>query len=104
MRMPPQRVLLGAGGIEAFLRGLRDGGHLAEIALAPTRANGRPGVIMNRPGGPHGVLLLDVEGDRIAALDTFLDTALVRRYEAAHWPSRVAWEAVAQAGTDAVGH
>jgi hypothetical protein len=39
---------------------------------------------MNRPGGPHGVLLLDVEGDRIAALDTFLDTALVRRFEAAH--------------------
>jgi hypothetical protein len=38
---------------------------------------------MNRPGGPHGVLL-DVEGDRIAALDTFLDTALVRRFEAAH--------------------
>ena len=32
---------------------------------------------------PHGILVLVVEGDRIAALDTFLDPSLVAAFEAA---------------------
>jgi RNA polymerase sigma-70 factor (ECF subfamily) len=81
MRMPPGRALLGAQAIGAFFRELCDGGDIGQIAVTQTWANGRPGVIMRRSRGPHGILLLDVEGDRIAGLDAFLDAALVVRFE-----------------------
>ena len=87
MRMPPLPSLYGAAAIGAFFRKLCDGGDIGQIQVAPTRANRRPAVVMRRLTGdtwaPHGILVLVVEGDRIAALDTFLDPSLVAAFEAA---------------------
>jgi hypothetical protein len=53
----------------------------------PTRANGRPAVIVykRRADGREerfGVMTIEVDGDRIAGFDAFLDPELVRRFEA----------------------
>jgi hypothetical protein len=43
-------------------------------------------VVMRRRQGdawtPHGILVLDIEGNRIRRLDTFLDPSLVPAFEA----------------------
>jgi RNA polymerase sigma-70 factor, ECF subfamily len=84
MRMPPLPTLFGAEAIGAFLHRLCTGGDIGQISVAPTWANGRPGVIMRRDGAPHGVLFLDVESHLIVGLDTYLDAALVVRFEGGH--------------------
>jgi hypothetical protein len=52
----------------------------------PTRANGRPAVAMRRLDGdhwvPHGILVLDIDGELIGGLDTFLDPSLLAVFEA----------------------
>ena len=73
LRMPPQPAVRGAAAIAAFFRTTATNGDLRDISLAPTRANGRPAVIMHRRAAdgtlrPHGILVLEVEGDRIAGL------------------------------------
>jgi RNA polymerase sigma-70 factor (ECF subfamily) len=86
MTMPPRPTLVGALAIGTFFRRLRDDGHIGQIRLAPTSANGRPGVVMRRLKGgtwtPHGVLILNVEGDRIRRLDAYLELGLVPAFEA----------------------
>jgi RNA polymerase sigma-70 factor (ECF subfamily) len=52
------------------------------MRLTPTRANGRPAVVVQRrsaDGGlaPHGVLVLEVGGDRIAGVDAFINPSLL---------------------------
>jgi RNA polymerase sigma-70 factor, ECF subfamily len=87
MTMPPLPTLWGARAIGAFFRRLCDGGDIGGISVAPTRANGRPAVVMRRlvegEWTPHGILVLAVEGDRIGRLDTYLEPSLVFAFEAA---------------------
>jgi RNA polymerase sigma-70 factor (ECF subfamily) len=85
MRMPPQRALEGAPAIVTFLREVAAFGDLANIRLTPTWANGRPAVVMQRRGAggglvPHGILVLEVVGERIVGIDAFPDPALLPRF------------------------
>jgi RNA polymerase sigma-70 factor (ECF subfamily) len=86
MRMPPLPTLEGAAAIAGFLGRLRERGELGRIRAVPTRANGRPAVVMRRLAdgawSPHGVIVLDVQGSRIGRLDAFIDGSLVPRFEA----------------------
>jgi RNA polymerase sigma-70 factor (ECF subfamily) len=90
LRMPPRPSVEGAGPIAAFFRA-RAGGELTGIALAPTRANGRPAVAMHRRGDagtfePHGILVLEVSGGAIAGFDAFIDPALPSLFPARSVP------------------
>jgi RNA polymerase sigma-70 factor (ECF subfamily) len=78
--MPPFELWLqGLPDIRRFLAGMRDeGGHDRVLA---TRANGCPAVAVYRPDPagalePYGIMVLEVSGDRIAAIHAFLDTSL----------------------------
>jgi RNA polymerase sigma-70 factor, ECF subfamily len=87
LRMPPQPAVRGAGAIAAFFRTTATNGDLRDIRLAPTRANGRPAVIMHRRAAdgtlrPHGILVLEVEGDRIAGFDAWAEPDLVPLFSA----------------------
>jgi RNA polymerase sigma-70 factor (ECF subfamily) len=78
IRMPPLPPVRGATAIATFLRDRAAGGDFARMRLTPTWANGRPAVVAQRVGDdgslhPHGVLVLEVRGDRIAGFDAFID-------------------------------
>jgi RNA polymerase sigma-70 factor (ECF subfamily) len=82
LRMPPQPAVRGAATIAKFLRETATGGDLARMRLTATRANGRPAVAAHRrtdAGGlvPHGILVLEVMGERIAGIDAFIDPSLL---------------------------
>ncbi|HEY3765992.1 MAG TPA: sigma-70 family RNA polymerase sigma factor [Gaiellales bacterium] len=82
LRMPPQPAVRGAGAIVAFFRTTATNGDLREIAVGPTRANGRPAVIMHRRAAdgslrPHGILVLEADGEAIRGFDAWIDPALV---------------------------
>ena len=82
LRMPPQRVVAGAGAIGEFFRTGPCSGPRGPTMLTPTRANGRPAVAMHRreqDGAltPHGVMVFEVEGDEIVGLEAFIDAELV---------------------------
>jgi RNA polymerase sigma-70 factor (ECF subfamily) len=82
LRMPPQPAVRGAAAIAAFFRTTATNGDLRGISLAPTWANGRPAVIMHRRAAdgmlrPHGILVLEVDGDRIAGFDAWAEPDLV---------------------------
>jgi RNA polymerase sigma-70 factor (ECF subfamily) len=83
LRMPPQRSVTGAREIAAFFR---DVAKMRSILLTPTRANRRPAVLMHRrtEGGelePHGILVLEMEGERIGSMEAFIGSE-----PAGHWP------------------
>jgi RNA polymerase sigma-70 factor (ECF subfamily) len=85
LRMPPQPPVHGANAIAAFLRNVAAHGNLARMRLAPTRANGRPAVAAHHrtdAGGlePHGILVLEVDRDHIAAIEAFIDPTLLGRF------------------------
>ena len=55
------------------------------MRLTPTRANGRPAVVVQRrtPDGglaAHGVLVLEISGEAIVAVDAFINSALLPRF------------------------
>ena len=82
LRMPPRPALHGAAAIARFLRETAARGDLRSIAMAPTRANGRPAVAMHRRTDagtlePDGILVLEVDDERIAGFDAFIDPALL---------------------------
>jgi RNA polymerase sigma-70 factor (ECF subfamily) len=82
LRMPPQPSVLGGPAVAGFLRETAACGDLSRMRLTPTRANGRPAVVVQRrsaDGGlaPHGVLVLEVGGDRIARIDAFINPSLL---------------------------
>ena len=82
LRMPPQPAVRGAAAIAKFFRETAAGGDLARMRLTATRANGRPAVAAHRrtdAGGlvPHGILVLEVSGERIAGIDAFIDPSLL---------------------------
>jgi RNA polymerase sigma-70 factor (ECF subfamily) len=81
LRMPPQESVLGGAAIGRFFADQPCGGDIGQISVWPTRANGRPALVMYRRADtetlePHGILMLEIEGDAIAALDAFIDPAL----------------------------
>jgi RNA polymerase sigma-70 factor (ECF subfamily) len=85
LRMPPQPSVLGAAAVATFFRETAARGDLSRMRLTPTRANGRPAVVVQRrsaDGGlePHGVLVLEVGGDRIAGIDAFINPSLLPRF------------------------
>ena len=82
LRMPPQPAVRGAAAIAKFFRETAAGGDLARMRLTATRASGRPAVAAHRrtdAGGlvPHGILVLEVAGERIVAIDAFIDPSLL---------------------------
>jgi RNA polymerase sigma-70 factor (ECF subfamily) len=84
LRMPPQPAVVGAAAIGRFFGALPCGG-MRDIVLTPTRANGRPAVVMHQRGAagalePHGVMVLEIAGDAIAGLDAFIDPGLPHRF------------------------
>ena len=52
--------------------------------MRPAWGNGQPAVVMYRQdaGGrvPHGVLLLQIDGERIAAMDTYFDQEVLAAF------------------------
>jgi RNA polymerase sigma-70 factor (ECF subfamily) len=82
LRMPPQPAVRGAAAIVEFFRGQAAGGDLARIQLTATWANGRPAVAAHRrmDSGEclaHGILVLEVVGERIVGIDAFIDPSLL---------------------------
>ena len=82
LRMPPQRTLRGAGSIAKFFREQAAGGALTRMQLTATWANGRPAVAAHRRTDagtlvPHGILVLEVAGERIVGIDAFIDPSLL---------------------------
>jgi RNA polymerase sigma-70 factor (ECF subfamily) len=82
LRMPPQPSVLGAEAVVNFFRQTGAGGDLSRMRLTPTWANGRPAVAMQRrtPDGdliPHGVLLLQTDGEQIVGFDAFIKPDLL---------------------------
>jgi RNA polymerase sigma-70 factor (ECF subfamily) len=85
LRMPPQPSVLGSLAVATFFRDTAARGDLSRMRLTPTRANGRPAVVVQRrvaDGGlhPHGVLVLEVGRDRIVGIDAFINPSLLPRF------------------------
>src|SRR5256885_648215 len=81
LRMPPQPSVFGAVEIARFFSTVPAGGDMTAHLFTPTRANGRPAVVMHRRRDdgtlePHGIQVVEVEGDRIVALHAFIDETL----------------------------
>jgi RNA polymerase sigma-70 factor (ECF subfamily) len=88
LRMPPQRAVTGAAALATFWFGPKAGRRCAagNSLLVPTRANGRPGVIIYKGWDteelePFGVMLIDIDGDRIVGFDAYRDRELVPFFE-----------------------
>jgi RNA polymerase sigma-70 factor (ECF subfamily) len=82
LRMPPQPAVRGARTIVEFFREQAAGGDLARMQLTATSANGRPAVAARRRTDSgelvaHGILVLEVVGERIAGIDAFIDPSLL---------------------------
>lgn len=77
LRMPPEDMeFRGRDGVVAFLSVVPGGGELERIRLVPTRANGRPALaafeMFSATGWhPYGLMVLDCDGDAIAAITGF---------------------------------
>jgi RNA polymerase sigma-70 factor (ECF subfamily) len=87
LRMPPQPSVFGATSVARFFRDKPGRGDLSRLLLTPTRANGRPAVVVQRrtPDGgltPHGVLVLEILGAAIIGIDAFINPSLVARFAA----------------------
>ena len=87
LRMPPQRLVIGAAEIARFFREVAGDGDLANFRLAPTRANGRPAVTIHRRTEdreliPHGLTVLEIEDGKVVGLEAFIDPMLPARFEA----------------------
>jgi RNA polymerase sigma-70 factor (ECF subfamily) len=85
LRMPPQPSLSGGRRIARFFLETVTGGDLTRIRHQPTWANGRPAVTIEVRAGdgtwiPHGISVLTIAGSQIAAIDAFLDPALLPRF------------------------
>jgi RNA polymerase sigma-70 factor (ECF subfamily) len=85
LRMPPQPSVIGAAAVARFLRETAARGDLSRMRLTPTRANGRPAVVVQRRASdgalaPHGILVLEVSGAAIVGIDAFIDPTLVPRF------------------------
>ena len=84
LRMPPQPSVV--GGARSRASWATATGCAAQLVLRPAWANGRPAVVMYRQdaGGlvPHGVLLLQVDGERIAGDRHLFDQEVLAAFTA----------------------
>ena len=88
LRMPPRPAIVGAAAVGEFWFSARGDARCraAYGRLVPTSANGRPAVAVYHRGDdgtlePFGVMLLDVDDERIAGFDAYLDPALVPLFD-----------------------
>jgi RNA polymerase sigma-70 factor (TIGR02960 family) len=87
LTMPPSTLeYQGRSVIASFLRELATWRHGQRYRLVPTRANTQPAFATYRTD-PHapiahatGLVVLTLEGDRIAAITQFLDTSILSRF------------------------
>jgi RNA polymerase sigma-70 factor (ECF subfamily) len=82
LRMPPQPAVRGAAAIATFFRETAAGGDLTRMRLTATWANGRPAVAAQKRTAAgalvaHGILVLEVAGERIVGIDAFIDPSLL---------------------------
>jgi RNA polymerase sigma-70 factor (ECF subfamily) len=85
LRMPPQPPVTGALAVVRFFRETAAAGDLRHMRLTPTRANGRPAVVVQRRHedgrlSPHGILVLDVVAGALAGIDAFIDPSLLPHF------------------------
>src|SRR5436305_1804003 len=84
LRMPPQPSVIGAAAIARFFRETAAHGDLSRMQLTPTRANGRPAVVVQRRTEdvlrPHGILVLEISNEAIVGIDAFINSALLPRF------------------------
>jgi len=79
MTMPPERMrVAGARAIGDFFGSVPKGGRLDEIRLVPTSANRQPALAAYAHGDdgkhrPYGLMVLEIDGDLIAAIVGFPD-------------------------------
>jgi RNA polymerase sigma-70 factor (ECF subfamily) len=79
MTMPPERMqIAGARAIGDFFGSVPQSGRLDEIQLLPTSSNRQPALAAYALGGdgklrPYGLMVLDIDGDRIASILGFPD-------------------------------
>jgi ketosteroid isomerase-like protein len=85
--MPPVTLeYQGPVAIAAFLRSIAGWRGPRRYRLIPTRANGQPayGFYVQEPSGTvfggHGMIVLTLEGDRIAAITRFVDNSTMRAF------------------------
>ena len=88
IRMPPQRARSSATARsrEFFARTSPCNTGAQVSATSTAWANGRLAVVMHRTledgtYEAHGVLLFELEGDEVAAMDAFIDPGLVALFE-----------------------
>ena len=86
LRMPPQPSIAGAEAIGEFWAEGPCGGGVGRMVMAAAWANGRPAVVMRRlladgTTEPHGILVFEPDGERIAGFDAFIDVDLVELFE-----------------------
>jgi RNA polymerase sigma-70 factor, ECF subfamily len=85
MTMPPERMqVAGARAIGDFFGSVPLDGRLDEIRLLPTAANRQPALAAYALSGdgrhtPYGLMVLDVDGDRVAGIVGFPDPGLFER-------------------------
>jgi len=77
LRMPPQPMLVGARAVVRFMRDQAVAGDFTRLRFTPAWANGRPAVVAQHIAfdgsiHPHGVLVLETRGGRIAGYDAFI--------------------------------
>src|SRR5918996_3234534 len=87
LTMPPAPLEYeGADAIGQFLSTVPAGGALERFRLVPTRANGQPafGCYLRDPRAPvaraYGLMVLTLEGNRVAAITGFPDTSVFRSF------------------------
>src|SRR5256886_4870479 len=84
LRMPPQPSVIGAQAVVSFFRETAARGDLSRMQLTPTRANGRPAVVVQRRTPdllrPHGILVLEISKEAIVGIDAFINSALLPRF------------------------
>ncbi len=87
IRMPPQPSLVGDRAIAEFFARTSPCNTGAQVSATSTAwANGRLAVVMHRTledgtYEAHGVLLFELEGDEVVAMDAFIDPGLVALFE-----------------------
>jgi RNA polymerase sigma-70 factor (ECF subfamily) len=78
--MPPLPLIYqGHEAIAAFLRE-REEERGAPLRLVPTRANTQPAFAAYLGEQPRGLFVLTLEGDAVAAITWFADTAVFRHF------------------------
>ncbi len=85
LRMPPQPSVVGAVPIARFFRETAAHGDLARMRLTPIWANGRPAVAIYRRDEdrgliPHGISVLEIDGEQIVGIELFIDPTLLPRF------------------------